>query len=212
MRVAGLSRRSSRTHPWRCPLPLLIAGCGFSVCGLALPPRSVNQPNCFRCGSRVHTTCTLQSRRPGDGAGCMRSGAPSAEARRANSIRCCSALAYWASLHAILLLAVGLRYEATSRARIAHLQAFRACPLYQVKRCVLSSPGRERWQCNPSACHSRCMARFRAGRFQSRHGAEISCSRYARFRGFRREVPISDKERSGCPRPLGRLAAGVGRR
>lgn len=88
--VPVYSRLSSRKHPWRCPLPLLIAGSGLSVCGLALPPRSVNQPTCFRCGSLVLTTCTLQSRRPVDGAGCMRSGAPSAEAGRANSIRCFS--------------------------------------------------------------------------------------------------------------------------
>lgn len=52
---------------------------------LFLPAASISS---IRCGSQVLTTCTLQSRRPSDGAGCMRSGAPSAEARRANSIRC----------------------------------------------------------------------------------------------------------------------------
>lgn len=77
---------------------------------LFLPAASISS---LRCGSKVHTTCTLQSRRPGDGAGCMRSGAPSAEARRANSIRCFPPRSATGVSRDVLLLAVDAGLLAT---------------------------------------------------------------------------------------------------
>lgn len=55
------SRLSSRTHPWRCPLPLLIAGYWFSVVGLALPPRSVNQLYSLRITGPYNMHATEQA-------------------------------------------------------------------------------------------------------------------------------------------------------